>query len=42
MTAIDRRFEPDPARKQTYDRVYEAYVALHPAVSPVIRSLVAA
>lgn len=42
MTAIDRRFEPDPARMQTYDRVYEAYVALHPAVSPVIRSLVAA
>jgi xylulokinase len=42
MTAIDRRFEPDPARRETYDRVYEAYVALHPAVSPVIRGLVAA
>lgn len=42
MTGIDRRFEPDPGRKQTYDRVYEAYVALHPAVSPVIRSLAAA
>jgi xylulokinase len=42
MTAIDRRFEPDPARQQIYDNVYEAYIALHPAISPVIRSLEAA
>lgn len=42
MTAIDRRFEPDPERRAMYDRLYEAYVALHPAVSPVIRNLAAA
>ena len=39
MTSIDRRFEPDPARKRRYDHVYEAYVALHPAVAPVLRRL---
>ncbi len=42
MTAIDRRFEPDAERRAMYDRLYEAYVALHPALSPVIRSLAAA
>jgi sugar (pentulose or hexulose) kinase len=39
MTAIDRRFEPDPERHRTYDRVFQAYVALHPAISPVLRRL---
>nr|MBA2333088.1 hypothetical protein [Actinomycetota bacterium] len=42
MTAIDRRFEPDAERHRVYDRVYEAYVALHPAISPVLRRLDAA
>ncbi|MBI2780523.1 MAG: hypothetical protein HYX55_01845 [Chloroflexi bacterium] len=42
MTAIDRRFEPNPDRRLVYDRVFEAYLALHPAVSPVIRGLEAA
>ncbi len=37
MTAIDRRFEPDPERQRIYDRVYEAYVGLHPAIAPVLR-----
>ena len=41
MTAIDRRFEPDPSRRAIYDRAFEAYVALHPAISPVIRALAA-
>jgi xylulokinase len=41
MTAIDRRFEPDPDRRAIYDEVYSAYVALHPAVSPIIRALAA-
>jgi xylulokinase len=36
MTVIDRRFDPDPERRATYDRVYEAYVALHPAIAPVL------
>jgi xylulokinase len=39
MTSIDRRFEPEPTRQRTYDHVYEAYVALHPAVAPVLRGL---
>ena len=39
MTAIDRRFEPDPERQRTYDHVYEAYIGLHPAISPVLRHL---
>jgi xylulokinase len=37
MTAIDRRFEPDPERQRIYDAVYEAYVGLHPAIAPVLR-----
>ena len=36
MSVIDRRFDPDPERRQRYDRVYDAYVALHPAISPVL------
>jgi xylulokinase len=39
MTAIDRRFQPDPGRRGTYDEVYAAYTALHPAVSPILREL---
>ena len=42
MTAIDRRFEPDPERRRIYDHVFEAYLALHPAISPVIQGLAAA
>lgn len=37
MTAIDRRFAPDPERRRLYDRVFEAYVALYPAIAPVLR-----
>lgn len=39
MTAIARRFSPDPDRQHAYDRVYEAYVALHPAIAPILRGL---
>jgi xylulokinase len=42
MTAIDRRFEPNPAHQRVYDDLYAAYTALHPAVSPVLRELEAA
>jgi xylulokinase len=41
MTSIDRVFEPDAERRVTYDRSFAAYLALHPAVSPVIRALAA-
>jgi xylulokinase len=36
MTAIASRLEPNPALRETYDRLYETYVALHPAVAPVL------
>jgi xylulokinase len=36
MAAVDRRFAPDPERRAIYDRVYEAYVALYPAIAPVL------
>jgi xylulokinase len=39
MTAIDRRFEPRAETMETYDRVYEAYVALYPALVPIVRRL---
>jgi xylulokinase len=36
MTAIERRLDPNPALRETYDRVYAAYTALYPAVAPVL------
>ncbi len=42
MTAIDRRFEPDPDRRGVYHELYAAYTALHPAVAPILRELAAA
>jgi xylulokinase len=38
MTSIDRRFLPDPEQAGIYDRLFEAYVALQPAISPVLRA----
>jgi xylulokinase len=40
MSRIDRRIEPDPATSATYDRLFDAYVALHPAIAPILRGLV--
>jgi len=42
MTVIDRRFEPSTERAAIYDRVFEAYVGLYPAMKPVTDALVAA
>jgi len=39
MTAIDRRFEPDPSHTSAYDRAFEAYLGLYPAIKPVLRAL---
>lgn len=36
MTSIDRRFQPDPERAASYDRVFDAYVGLYPAIAPVL------
>jgi hypothetical protein len=37
MTSIDYRFEPNPEAQRVYDAVFEAYVGLYPAISPVLR-----
>ena len=37
MTSIDRRFEPDPERGSIYDRAFEAYLGLWPAIAPIVR-----
>jgi xylulokinase len=42
MTVIDRRFEPDPRLRGTYDRAFDAYLSLYPAIKPVTDALVAA
>jgi xylulokinase len=39
MTRVDRRYAPRPEYRDAYDRLYEAYVALHPAVSLALRPL---
>jgi xylulokinase len=39
MTSIGRRFEPRADTKATYDRAFQAYVALHPAIAPALRLL---
>ena len=39
MTRIDHRIEPDATLVPTYDRLFEAYLALYPATAPVLRPL---
>jgi len=39
MTRVARRLEPDPSTREPYDRTYEAYRRLHPAIAPIVRSL---
>jgi xylulokinase len=39
MTRVDRRIEPNPVNAATYDALFEAYTALHPAIAPVLRRL---
>ena len=39
MTAVDREFQPDPEAQRRYDDVYADYVALYPAIAPVLRRL---
>lgn len=42
MTRIDTRQEPRREFRETYDRAFEAYVALHPAIGRALRPLEAA
>jgi xylulokinase len=39
MTGIAREIEPRPEVAATYDRLFEAYVALYPATAPVLGQL---
>ncbi len=39
MTRIDHRIEPRADLAPTYDRLFEAYVALYPATAPILRPL---
>jgi xylulokinase len=39
MTSVARRLEPRPEFRDLYDRAFAAYVALHPAISPVLAGL---
>jgi xylulokinase len=39
MTRIDHRLEPRPEFADTYERLFDAYTALYPAVAPVLRPL---
>jgi xylulokinase len=41
MTRSARRLEPNPATRERYDATYAAYRRLHPAISPIVRDLVA-
>jgi xylulokinase len=41
MTSIDRTFEADPGRRAAYDPIFESYVALYPAIRPVVRGIAA-
>jgi xylulokinase len=41
MTRVDRHHTPRPELQATYDRVYEAYVELYPALSAALRPLAA-
>jgi len=41
MTRVARRIEPDPSTRPAYDATYAAYRALHPAIAPIVRDLVA-
>ena len=36
MVRIDRRLEPDPSKQAAYDEAFEAYVALWPAIAPIV------
>ena len=42
MTRIDHRIAPRPELRATYDRLFDAYVALYPAVAPILRPLAGA
>ncbi len=42
MTRIERELAPRPEHADVYDRAFDAYTALYPAVAPILRPLTAA
>lgn len=42
MTHVSRRLEPRSELRDLYDAAYQAYVDLHPAISPIVRRMTAA
>ncbi len=41
LVRIDERIEPDPEVRETYDRLYETYLELYPALRPAVHRLAA-
>ena len=39
MVRIDHRLEPNPANRAAYDAAFEAYVALWPAIAPIVHRM---
>jgi xylulokinase len=39
MTRVARRLEPNPDNRALYDAAFDAYVRLHPAISPIVAGL---
>ena len=37
IVEVDRRFEPDPARREVYERLYADYRRLYDCLLPVFR-----
>lgn len=41
MTRVAHRLEPNPDNRALYDAAFDAYVRLHPAISPIVAGLAA-
>ncbi len=39
MTRVAHRLTPNPANRELYDAAFDAYVRLHPAISPIVAGL---
>ena len=39
MTHVARRLDPNPDHRRLYDAAFDAYVRLHPAISPIVAGL---
>jgi len=39
MARVRRRLSPRPELRARYDRAFDAYKRLHPAIAPIVRTL---